>query len=54
VLTTVKKYAKWGGIAFVVWYVLNQPSGAANLIHSALGGLQNAADSLSQFVSQLP
>jgi hypothetical protein len=50
----MKKYAKWAGIAFVVWYVLTQPSAAANLVHSALGGLSNAADSLSQFVTQLP
>ena len=50
----MKKYAKWGGIAFIAWYVVNQPSGAASLIHGALGGLAGAADSLSQFVSQLP
>ncbi len=50
----MKKYVKWGAIAFVLWYVLNQPSGAASMIHGALGGMSNAAGSLSQFVSQLP
>jgi hypothetical protein len=50
----MKKYVKWGAIAFALWYVLNQPSGAATVIHGALGGLSNAAGSLSQFVNQLP
>ena len=49
----MKKYAKWGAIAFVLWYVLNRPAGAATMIHGALGGLSDAAGSLSQFVNQL-
>jgi hypothetical protein len=49
----MKKYAKWGAIAFVLWYLLNRPSAAANMIHGALGGLSDAAGSLSQFVNQL-
>jgi hypothetical protein len=49
----MKKYAKWGAIAFVLWYVITQPTGAASMIHGALGGLSNAAGSLSVFVSQL-
>jgi hypothetical protein len=49
----MKKYAKWGTIAFVLWYVLNRPSGAASMIHGALGGLSDAAGSLSQFMNQL-
>jgi hypothetical protein len=50
----MKKYAKWAGIAFVIWYIITQPTGAANVVHSLLGGLSGAATSLSQFVSQLP
>ena len=49
----MKKYVKWGAIAFVLWYVLSQPIGAATMIHGALGGLSNAAGSLSQFVNGL-
>jgi hypothetical protein len=49
----MKKYAKWGAIAFALWYVLTRPAGAANMIHGALGGLSDAAGSLSQFMNQL-
>ena len=50
---TVKKYAKWGAIAFALWYVLTRPAGAANMIHGALGELSDAAGSLSQFMNHL-
>jgi hypothetical protein len=49
----MKKYAKWGAIAFALWYLLSSPAGAANMIHGALGGLSDAAGSLSQFMNQL-
>ncbi|MEU5879311.1 hypothetical protein [Spirillospora sp. NPDC047279] len=49
-----KKHLKIAAIAFVAWYVISRPEGAANLVNSALGGLGNAAESLSQFVSAIP
>lgn len=49
-----KKPVKIAAIAFVVWYVISRPGGAANLVTSALSGLGNAAESLSQFMSALP
>ncbi|HZB30272.1 MAG TPA: hypothetical protein VE465_08900 [Streptosporangiaceae bacterium] len=49
----MKKYAKWGAIAFALWYVLTRPAGAANMIHGALGELSDAAGSLSQFMNHL-
>ncbi|KAB2345265.1 hypothetical protein F8566_28825 [Actinomadura rudentiformis] len=49
-----KKFLKFGAIAFVAWYVISRPEGAASLVNSALGGLGNAAESLSQFVSAIP
>ncbi|MBW8482492.1 hypothetical protein [Actinomadura parmotrematis] len=49
-----KKHMKLGAMAFVAWYVISRPEGAANLVNSALGGLGGAAESLSQFVSAIP
>ncbi|WP_433336789.1 hypothetical protein [Spirillospora sp. CA-294931] len=49
-----KKHLKIGAIAFVAWYVISRPQGAANLVNQALGGLGTAAESLSQFVSAIP
>ena len=50
----MKKYAKWGGIAFVLWYLVSKPTEAASVVHGALNGLASAADSLGTFVSQVP
>lgn len=49
-----KKHLKLAAIAFVAWYVISRPDGAANLVQSAMGGLSHAAESLSQFVSAIP
>ncbi|MQY07801.1 hypothetical protein [Actinomadura macrotermitis] len=49
-----KKHLKLGAIAFVVWYVISRPEGAASLVNSGLGGLGTAAESMSQFVSAIP
>ncbi|MFC4911716.1 hypothetical protein [Actinomadura gamaensis] len=48
-----KKHLKLAAIAFVVWYVVSRPEGAANLVNSAIGGLGGAAESFSQFVSAM-
>jgi hypothetical protein len=49
-----KKYMKVAAIAFVAWYVISRPQGAAHLVNNALSGLGNAAESLSQFMSAIP
>ncbi|WP_169806825.1 hypothetical protein [Actinomadura macra] len=49
-----KKHLKVASLAFVVWYVISRPEGAASLVNNALGGLGNAAESLSQFMSAIP
>jgi len=43
----------WLLIAFVVYYLLTNPDGAAGFAHSVLDGLRHAANSLSEFVSHL-
>ncbi|QXJ20497.1 hypothetical protein AGRA3207_001221 [Actinomadura graeca] len=49
-----KKHLKVASLAFVAWYVISRPEGAATLVHSALGGLGSAAESLSEFMSAFP
>jgi hypothetical protein len=49
-----KKTLKIVTIAFVAWYVISKPDGAAHLVNNALSGLGNAAESLSQFMSAIP
>ena len=49
-----KKQMKIVSIAFVAWYVISKPDGAAHLVNNALSGLGNAAESLSQFMSAIP
>lgn len=50
----MKKFFKWGGLAFVAFFLVSQPHKAANVVHGALGGLSGAATSLSTFVGDLP
>jgi hypothetical protein len=51
---TMKKWAKWGSLAFVAWWIISRPDSAAGVVRSGAGGLGNAAESLSQFVSAIP
>jgi hypothetical protein len=49
----MKKYLGWAAIAFVLFYLITQPGGAATVVHSAIHGLGVAANSLSSFVTHL-
>ncbi|MFV2179349.1 hypothetical protein ACFHW2_22475 [Actinomadura sp. LOL_016] len=49
-----KKHLKIASIAFLAWYVVSRPEGAASMVNSALNGLGSAAESLSTFMSALP
>ncbi len=44
---------KWVIIAFVVWWVIQQPTGAAHLVHNIGTLLSNAAAGLSHFVASI-
>lgn len=48
-----KKYAIYVGVAFVLFYLLRSPEGAARAVHGAADGLASAADSLARFVNAL-
>lgn len=49
----MKKYLTWALVAFLIFYLINSPSGAANVVHNALGTLVSAGNSLSRFVNAL-
>ncbi|GAA2140859.1 MULTISPECIES: hypothetical protein [Actinomadura] len=48
-----KKHLKVGSLAFVAWYVISKPEGAAGLVNNALSGLGNAAVSVSHFMNAI-
>lgn len=52
-MAKLKKWAGYGGIAFIAFYLLTQPESAAGVIETGLGGLMSAAESLSRFVNAL-
>lgn len=49
----MKKYLTWALLAFVIFYVISSPEGAAGFVRAALGGLAGAGESLSRFVNAL-
>jgi hypothetical protein len=48
-----KTIAGWAAIAFVVWWVIEQPQAAAHLVHNIGVFLSTAASGLSSFVSSI-
>ncbi|GAB2801777.1 hypothetical protein GCM10027176_02520 [Actinoallomurus bryophytorum] len=50
---SLKKYLTWALGAFVVFYLLKSPGGAAQIVHNTASSLASAGDSLSQFVNAL-
>lgn len=49
----VKTVVKWLLIAFVVWWVVQQPGNASHLIHNIGSALATAASGLSRFISSI-
>lgn len=49
----MKKLLTWGGVAFVVFYLVTQPASAAGMVHGAWHILGSAGHALSQFVNSL-
>jgi hypothetical protein len=44
---------KWAAIAFVLWWVIQEPTNAAHLVHNIGTFLSNAASGLSHFVASI-
>jgi hypothetical protein len=49
----LRKIITWTIVIFLVYYLVQDPHGAAGAVHSALRGLRSAGNSLSAFVSNL-
>ena len=49
----MKKLLTWGAIAFVIFYLVTQPTSAAGVVHGGLALLGQAAHSLATFVNSL-
>jgi hypothetical protein len=47
------KVIKWAIVAFIVFYVVTQPTAAGATAHHLLNGVHDAATSMSRFVSSL-
>ena len=44
---------KWAAIAFVLWWVIQEPTAAAHLMHNIGSLLSQAAHGLSSFVANI-
>ncbi len=44
---------KWAAIAFVIWWVIQEPTSAAHLVHNIGSLLSQAAHGLSSFVAYI-
>jgi hypothetical protein len=44
---------KWLIVAFIVWWVVQEPTNAAHLVHNIGTLLSSAANGLSHFVSSI-
>ena len=49
----VKQILTYAAIAFVIWWVVQQPANAAHLVHNVAGLLTSAAKGLSNFVASV-
>jgi hypothetical protein len=49
----LKKILTWGIAIFIVFYLVTQPVGAADVLHSAFNGLKTIGNSLATFVNSL-
>jgi hypothetical protein len=49
----VQQIITYAAIAFVIWWVVQQPANAAHVVHNITGLLTNAAKGLSNFVQSI-
>lgn len=50
---SMKRLLGWAAVAFVVWFIIAQPTQAAHLVHNLGGFLTTAARSLSAFFASI-
>ncbi len=49
----LKTIAGWAAVAFIVWWVIEQPTGAAHVVHNIGTFLSTAASGLSHFFASV-
>lgn len=49
----IKTIAGWVVLAFIVWWVIEQPEAAAHIVHNIGTFLSTAASGLSHFVASI-
>ena len=49
----VKTILGWLALAFVVWWIIEQPTGAAHVVHNIGAFLTSAAHGLSNFFANI-
>jgi hypothetical protein len=53
VIAVLRKILTWGAVIFVIYYLATSPSGAANVVTSALDWLKSAGNSLASFLNDI-
>jgi hypothetical protein len=53
VIAVLKKILTWAGIAFVIYYLVTSPQGAANVVTGALDWLKSAGNALGAFLNHI-
>jgi hypothetical protein len=49
----LKTVLTWAAVAFLIWWVIQQPANAAHLVHNIGSLLTTAATGLSHFVASI-
>ena len=49
----LKTILTWAGVAFLLWWIIQQPTSAAHLVHNIGSFLTTAANGLSHFVASI-
>ena len=49
----LKTVLTWAAVAFVLWWVIQQPESAAHLVHNIGSILTTAANGISHFIASI-
>jgi len=49
----LKTVLSWAAVAFLLWWVIQQPASAAHLVHNIGTALSTAASGISSFISSI-
>jgi hypothetical protein len=49
----LKTVLGWAAVAFLIWWVIEDPTSAAHLVHNIASFLTTAASGISHFISSI-